>query len=173
MFRDHWQPQADIEAKTLLVCETPAPFSVRSSIGQLIAQFPLRSTELVKGTDAWNDYVNAVRKMVMAVELSGSFELIEVVVNLLCREADHICGDEIEAGLVRCVRRLDGCRQTALVNFYWENSFKDMDERKQLMFRKVLMNILRNCEKPSFLEFMCRNVGDLMRILEVDSKVSF
>ncbi len=222
MFRDYWQPQGDIEAKTLLVslatkviliesvgkeevyrhvtemymgllvdektklsfkcklldllcffCDTPAPFSIKSSIGQLIAQFPLRSTELVKGTDGWHDYVNAVRKILTAVELSGSFELIEVVVNLLCREAEHVCGDEIEAGIVRCVRRMAGCRQTALIDFYWESSFRDMDERKQLVFRKVLMNVLRNCEKPSFLEFMCRNVVDLMRMLEVDSKVIY
>ncbi len=222
LLRDYWQPQANIETKTLLVnlmtkliliesvgkdevykavtemymslladektklsfksklldllcffCETPVLFSVKSSVGQLVAQFPLRSTELIKGTDGWNDYVNVVRKMIAAFELSKSFELIEVVVNLMCRETEHICGDEIESGLVRCVRRLDGCKQTALINYYWENSFRDMDERKQLIFRKVLMNILRNCEKPSFLEFMCRNVSDLIRILEVDSKVGF
>lgn len=122
--------------------DSPAPYLLKPHIGQLVAQFPLKSTELTKGEDMYNDYTNAIRKILLAIEFSSSLELIHVVVNVMCREADHICSDEIQGSLVRCLKRLDGTRQTAIINSYWENSFKGLDttdeERKALVFKKVI-----------------------------------
>ena len=121
-----------------------------------------------------------MRKILIAIELSGSFDLINVIVGVFCREAIHICSDEIQASLVRSVRRLDGERQAALINYYWENSFKNIEvsgsssggeDRKYLIFRKVIMNVLRNCEKPVFLDFMSANVSYLVKLLDVELRV--
>ena len=155
--------------------EAPVPFTLKSYMGQFVAQFPLKSTELVKGDDAYNDYVNAIRKILFSIEMSGSFDLINVMVNLFCREAEHICSDEIQACFIRCIKRQEGHKQTALIKHYWEGSFKNLetsnDERKALIFKKVLINFLKHCEKPTFLEFMCANVVYLIDILDKELKV--
>ena len=105
-------------------CESPAPYQIKNYLSQFITQFPLKSTELVKGEDIYNDYLNAVRKMLVSLELSSSLDLASIVINILCRETKHICDEEIQQSLVNFIKRLDCGKQSSVITLYWENSFK-------------------------------------------------
>ncbi len=142
-------------------------------------QFPLRSSELTKGEnyskDYLTDYTNAIRKILTAIDLCGSFDLIKEIVNVCCREAEHLCDEDIHSCLSRFIRRVDSVKQNSLIGFYWEMVFKVNDqvitnERKSYLFKKVLMTFLTNCDKSIFLDFVTRNIITLISILDTDLK---
>jgi hypothetical protein len=148
--------------------DAPAPYTLKSCLGQFLTQLPLRSKELVRGEDTYNDYVSAMRKMLVSLALSASNDLLSVLVTIVCREVDHVCDEEIRGGFVSFVKHLETSRQTSLVQLYWElwSKNEQNDERKYIMFRKVFAVFLENCERPIFIDFLCANIIFLMRILE-------
>jgi DNA-dependent protein kinase catalytic subunit len=158
-------------------CDSPAPFLMKTYMSQFVTQLPLKSSELVRGEDSYNDYVSVIRKMLVSLELTGSFDLLSIIVNIFCREAEHVCDEEISLCLNRLIKRLESSKQATIIDFYWENSFKhnsvNEDLRKFIVFRKVIMNFLKNCEKPVFIEFISSNIIFMMNILDSDLKVFF
>jgi hypothetical protein len=160
-------------------CESQPPYHVKHFLPQFLAQFPLKSTQLVKGEDAYNDYVNSIRKMLVALELGLSVDLLENVVSIYCRESDHICDKEIQATLVRFIKRNESANQLTSINKYWDFYFNKTDilsdERnmRYQIFNKVLITFLTNCDKPTFLDFMSVNIADLITTLDIESKVIF
>jgi DNA-dependent protein kinase catalytic subunit len=159
-------------------CEPSKECKISEYLPQFLIQFPLRSTQLVKGEDTYNDYVNSIRKMLIALELSLSTDLLENIVNIYCRESDHICDEEIQTSLIRFIKRNESSKQLAVINDYWNIYFKKHDiliderNRRFQIFQKVLVTFLTNCDKPTFLEFMCSNIMNLMTILDSDLKES-
>ncbi len=158
-------------------CES-TEFKIKEYLPQFLIQFPLRSTQLVKGEDTYNDYVNSIRKMLIALELSFSTDLLENIVNIYCRESDHICDEEIQTSLIRFIKRNESSKQLTIINEYWNMYFKKHDiliderNRRFQIFKKILVTFLTNCDKPTFLEFMCSNIMNLMGILDADLKES-
>ena len=158
-------------------CESPK-FQISEYLPQFLVQFPLRSTQLVKGEDTYNDYINSIRKMLVALELNLSTELLKNIVNIYCRESDHICDEEIQISLIRFIKRNESSKQLAVINEYWSIYFKKHDiliderNRRFQIFKKVIVTFLTNCDKPTFLEFMCSNIMNLMGILDADLKES-
>ena len=160
--------------------DSPEPFKIKNYLNQMISdQFPLRSSELTKGEnyskDYLTDYTNAIRKILTAIDLCGSFDLIKEIVNVCCREAEHLCDEDIHSCLSRFIRRVDSVKQTSLISFYWEMVFKVNDqlitnERKSYLFKKILITFMTNCDKIIFLDFMTRNITTLMSILDVELK---
>ena len=153
--------------------QIPSQFSIKNCMGQFLANLPLKSSELVKGEDAYVDYVNAVRKILESIELCGSFELVNVIVGLITREDKHICDEEAHACFTCLMSRLETVKQGTLINFFWDSTLKQVesvsyDQRKILMFEKVFFVFLCNCNKPTFLEFLCANIVFLINILDID-----
>jgi DNA-dependent protein kinase catalytic subunit len=176
------EPKTELNFKCKLLdllyvfCDSPSPYQIKNYLSQFITQFPLKSSELVKGEDAYNDYLNAIRKILVSLELSSSFDLVDVMVKIFCREAEHICDDEIQSSFVHFITKLDSAKQASIINVYWDNSFKNPDskseERKFITFKKVLLIFLTNCDKPVYMEFMCSNIMYLMSIFDVELKES-
>ncbi len=152
--------------------ESPSPYQLKSYLNQFITQFPLKSTELVKGEDIYNDYVNAIRKILVSIELSSSLDLVNIIINIFCREPQHICDEEIQVSLINFIKRLESSKQSNVILNFWENYFQKAsdDERKFVIFKKVLFNFLKSCEKPIFVEFLCSKIIYLLNILESDLK---
>jgi hypothetical protein len=151
--------------------DSPEPYTARAYLGQFIAQLPLKSSELVRGESSYNDYANAIRKLLVSLELSRSLDLFHVMVKIVCREREHIFDPEVQASFVRFVRHLEASKQASLLDFYWTNSFRkpyDQDDRKFTHFDKVIFEILKTCDKPVFLDFMSANVVYLIGLLESD-----
>ena len=95
--------------------ESPAPYQLKTYLNRFVTeQLPLRSAELRKGDDDYQDYLSVVRKMLVAVEMSSTppLDLVALVVGLFCREEKHLCDEEIQTSLIGFVRRLDDAKQT-------------------------------------------------------------
>jgi DNA-dependent protein kinase catalytic subunit len=155
--------------------DSPEPFDIKKYISQFVSDnFPFRSSELTNkenySKDAVNDYISAVRKILTAIDLCGSVDLIKEISNVCCRETEHICDEDIHACLKRYIRRVDSIKQTNVINIYWDMVFNDSisNEKKSLVFKKILLTFMTNCDKPTFLDFMCKNINNLMNILEIE-----
>jgi hypothetical protein len=158
--------------------DSPEPFVLKPHINQFQAQLPLKSQELTKGEDNYNDYVSIIGKLLVSLELTLSQDILNVIVGIISRESEHICDEEVQSCFRRFIKRLDNLKQASLIELYWSNWFKNSsqsdnavnDERKFNIFRKVIIIFLEHCEKPVFLDFMCENVMFLVKILEEDIK---
>jgi DNA-dependent protein kinase catalytic subunit len=153
-------------------CDSPAPYLIKAHLNQFLTQLPLRSKELVKHDDNYNDYVSIIRKMLVSLGLSMSTDLLAVLVTIVCREPEHICDEEVKASFISFIKHLESSKQASLVQFYWENWSKNEnnDERKYIMFRKVLIVFLEHCEKPIFMDFMCANIMFMIKTLDAEIK---
>lgn len=158
-------------------CDSPAPYLAKTYLNKFVSQLAFKSSELVEGDEAYDDYLNAIRKLLISLELSSSIDLLNIIVNIACRESKHICDTEIQQTLSRFIKRMDSAKQTSVISSYWDSYFKKSNEsigssedRKYYTFQKVILNFLNNCDKPVFLDFMCLNINYLIKILEVDLK---
>lgn len=156
--------------------DVPAPFSLKIYLPQLVAQLPLKSSELVKGDSTYNDYVNSIRKILVALELSLSQDILTLIVNITCREKKHLLDSEIQTTLAKFIRRVDSSKQAGLVSFYWDSVFRGGDhvddERRQAVFDKILFEFVKNCAKPVFIDFMCANIISLFDLIDVELRES-
>lgn len=150
-------------------CDSPAPYTLKPHMNQFLTQLPLRSQELVKGEEAYNDYVVIMRKTLASLCLSLSTELLSTIVSVVCRESEHICDEYVTISLTSFIKHLETSRQESVIASYWEGwSRGNDDERKYTIFRKVLLVFLENCEKPVFVEFLCKNLMQMVKILDED-----
>ena len=157
-------------------CDLPPPFHIKTYINQFLTQLPLRSKELVKGEDSYNDYVNIIGKILVSLSLSVSCDILSVLVTIICRESEHICDEEVQVGIVSFIKHLESSKQANLIQTYWESWLKNYgntegrgegnEERKYIMFRKVLIVFLENCDKPVFLDFMCSNLTLITKMID-------
>lgn len=156
-----------------LLCFFSDSTSIKKYLSELVAsQFPLRSSELVKGDNLYTDYVNAIRKILTAIELCLSFDLVKEIVIISCREQVHLCDEEIEQCLCKLMKKLDSEKQAQLIGFYWELVFKctDSNERRLNLFNKCLIHLLSNCDKSTFIDYLSQNIMSLMNFLDADLK---
>lgn len=154
--------------------DTPAPYTLKTYLAQFVAQLPLKSSELTKGEPIYNDYVNSMRKIFVALELSLSADVLTLIVNVICRERKHLLDAEIQLTIVRFVQRLDAGRQATLLATYWDSVLGGGehvdDERRQIVFDKVLFEIARACTKPVFIDLVSAQVVFLFELLDTELK---
>lgn len=154
--------------------DAPTPFTLKVYLPQFIIELPLKSSELTRGEPIYNDYVNSLRKILVALELSLSQDILTIVVNIACRERSIILDGEIQVSLVKFIRHLESSKQASLVSFYWDNVFGESgrqlfaDERRQLLFDKVFVEFAKSCHKPVFIDLMCANICSLFDLIDVE-----
>ena len=69
-------------------------------------QFPLSSKDYPKGTGQYNEYMAALDRLVDTMALSGSMEVLRVLIGVICREDDHAHGERITKGLEEFITKL-------------------------------------------------------------------
>ncbi|XP_076335270.1 DNA-dependent protein kinase catalytic subunit-like isoform X2 [Tachypleus tridentatus] len=146
---------------------------IRNALNELAANnFPLQSTEFVVSSLRYNNYVTIFRKILTALELSGSLILLTFVVGIMCRETSHLLKDEIQKSIARSVCRLKPEDQvtsmdTLLGMFLHEDQYPA--EMKLGIIERVCVPILRVLSKPVLTDFFVKNIHSIMEV--VSSKV--
>lgn len=154
-------------------------FSIKTHIEKFIMNnFPLKSSELIETSALYTDYINAVKKLLISLELSLSFDLAQLIIMIYIREKQHICEIDIKKSLISYLKRLDFVSATEtgtnklqfeLINYYW-NSWFNLDinqlERKLILFKNIILNFLENCNKQIFIDFLCQNLYHIIQIMD-------
>ena len=75
-------------------------YAYRKGVRTMVAnQFPLKSSEFAIGSPQYNAYISVLDQLLNALIASESMELLEVVVNIMCREKEHSYEDQIQTCL--------------------------------------------------------------------------
>jgi len=72
----------------------------------VLNNFPMKSSDYPVGSLKHKEYVGALAKILLALELTGSSLLLGLLISVMCRESRHVCEDAIQASIVKFVRRL-------------------------------------------------------------------
>ena len=152
-------------------------FSLKENLKSFVSNyFPLKSTELSETSAIYTEYINAVNKLLVSLELSLSFDLAEIVVSIYIREKQHICENSIKKSLVSYIKHLDvsvvkpsQSLQLDLIQYYWNLwlSKASGEMIKLTLFKNLLILFLESCNKQVLIEFLSQNMGNIVKILEL------
>ncbi|CAF4915020.1 unnamed protein product, partial [Rotaria sp. Silwood1] len=137
--------------------------------------FPLKSTEFHKGTQEYHDYQGAIRKILLALELSSSFILFELLIWMLCCEQHHIFEDEILSSINRFIIKLnDHNKQMYLLDYiysilYGQNLLFRIEHRLNAL-EKFILKILTSVNKSTLIEFYKKYISVFI-IEQLDIKI--
>ncbi len=134
--------------------------------------FPLRSSELDKNDISYTYYVNSIDKLLISLDLTRSFDLLQIILQIYSRELQHCCDTQIQSTLTRFIKRVDLSTQMNLLDTYMAqwlqmelNTVND-HERKAILFKKVLFLFLTYCDKQMFIDVICKNLNILLRLFD-------
>ncbi|KAK6170524.1 hypothetical protein SNE40_018898 [Patella caerulea] len=143
---------------------------LKVSLDRLVADnFPLKSSEFTQGSPRYNDYILALKKILVALELSGSPMLLELLISIFCRENKHAYEDEIQAVIARYTRRLPQDKQKLALDvphaiFIKEGSFPPAIRTAAM--ERVCLPMLRLVRKSALIEFFQDHIKHMMTEIE-------
>ncbi|KAL9956083.1 hypothetical protein ACROYT_G037506 [Oculina patagonica] len=133
--------------------------------------FPLKSTEFVKGGPQYNDYIHALEKLLAAFVSSSSLMLLEVLITVICRESEHIHEDQIQKSLAAFVQRLQqvpvqakAAMDLCLSIFLNERDYHP--ERRRSVIERVCITFLLNTTSAARRAFYLGHIKDIMTVIE-------
>ncbi|KAK7506702.1 hypothetical protein BaRGS_00002177 [Batillaria attramentaria] len=150
----------------------PHDNKLKESLDRFVADnFPLKSSEFVKGTPRFNDYISAIDKLLSGLELSGSLVLLELLISIFCREEGrHVHEDAIQESLAVFIRRLPADKQKPALDipymiFASEGSYPNVIRRATT--ERVCLPLLRLVKKSTLIEFYLEHILDLMKTVDL------
>ncbi|KAJ4925203.1 hypothetical protein JOQ06_017938 [Pogonophryne albipinna] len=85
--------------------EEPLTELQRALDSLVVSHFPMQSDEFAKGSLHRNNYMDCIRKMLDALELSQSPLLLKLMAGILCRDRKHIMEEPFQACFQRIAKR--------------------------------------------------------------------
>ncbi|XP_041793970.1 DNA-dependent protein kinase catalytic subunit-like isoform X2 [Chelmon rostratus] len=86
--------------------EEPLAELQRALDALVASHFPMQSDEFAKGSLQRNNYMDCVRKLLDALELSQSPLLLKLMAGILCRDRKHIMEEHFQTCFQRIAKRL-------------------------------------------------------------------
>uniref|UniRef100_A0A3Q3GYR5 DNA-dependent protein kinase catalytic subunit n=1 Tax=Labrus bergylta TaxID=56723 RepID=A0A3Q3GYR5_9LABR len=124
---------------------------LQRSLDALVAShFPMTSDEFAKGSLHRNNYMDCVRKLLDALELSQSPLLLKLMALILCRDKKHIMEESFQT-----------CFQRIVIN----QGDVPMSSMLQAMMERVLLPLSSHCSSKALNDFFVANVSDITALL--------
>jgi DNA-dependent protein kinase catalytic subunit len=144
---------------------------LRESLDRMIAyQCPLKSTEFVPGSPQYNEYISVIDKLLNALVVSGSCVLLEVLMNVMCREKRHAHEDSIQNSLTLFMKEIPTASEKKKAidvscRFFTNEKDYPLDGRRAAAER-VCVPLMRACDEVALREFFLDHVGEIMAVIE-------
>ncbi|CAK6951979.1 LOW QUALITY PROTEIN: DNA-dependent protein kinase catalytic subunit [Scomber scombrus] len=142
---------------------------LQTALDTLVAShFPMQSDEFAKGSLHRNNYMDCIRKLLDALELSQSPLLLKLLVGILCRDRKHIMEEQFQTCFQRIAKRSSNERQLQLLcAVYREIQQGDvpMSSMLQAMMERVLLTLASHCGTKALIDFFVANVSDIIALL--------
>ncbi|KAK7005038.1 DNA-dependent protein kinase catalytic subunit, partial [Biomphalaria glabrata] len=135
----------------------------------IVDNFPLTSTEFEPGTSKYKDYITAIDRILVAMEMTGSLMLLNIVISVYCRETEHIHSEAIQLGINRFVQRLPLDQQLLALDvpfsvFVNDNSY--LPHVRRAAVENVCLPILRVVSTSALLQFFSSHIQEIIRYLD-------
>uniref|UniRef100_UPI0037E8F3E7 DNA-dependent protein kinase catalytic subunit n=1 Tax=Semicossyphus pulcher TaxID=241346 RepID=UPI0037E8F3E7 len=142
---------------------------LRRALDALVAShFPMQSDEFAKGSLHRNNYMDCIRKLLDALELSHSPLLLKLMAGILCRDRKHIMEENFQTCFQRIARRSSPERQLQLLCAVYQviqQGDVPMISMLQAMMERVLLPLASHCSTKALSDFFVANVSDITAFL--------
>lgn len=142
---------------------------LQKALDALVAShFPMQSDEFAKGSLHRNNYMDCVRKLLDALELSHSALLLKMMAAILCRDKKHIMEEQFQTCFQRIAKRATKERQLDLLSAVYgviQHGDVPSNSMIQAMTDRVLMPLASNCSPAALNDFFVANVSDIINLL--------
>ncbi|XP_041045109.1 DNA-dependent protein kinase catalytic subunit isoform X2 [Carcharodon carcharias] len=143
---------------------------LRNALNQFVAaHFPMKSDEFPKGTLRYNNYIDCVKKLLDALELSQSPLLLKILTEVLCRDSRHVMEEAFQICFQNIVKRGTCEKQVALLEAAYEmfrNEEMLPNATRQFVMDRSLLTLIAHCSPDALREFFCKIVKDAMEIVQ-------
>ncbi|XP_069813698.1 DNA-dependent protein kinase catalytic subunit isoform X2 [Dendropsophus ebraccatus] len=135
----------------------------------IVFNFPMKCDEFPKGTLKFNNYVDCVKKFLDALELSQSPVLLQLMVDVLCRDGKHFMEDLFQSAFKKVIKRSSCDKQVILMDTV-HNMFKSEDlllnTTRLSLVDRCLLTLLWNCSSDALKDFCSKIVVLSMDVLK-------
>ncbi|XP_068437827.1 DNA-dependent protein kinase catalytic subunit [Clinocottus analis] len=134
----------------------------------VVSHFPMQSDEFAKGSLHRNNYMDCIRKLLDALELSQSPLLLKLMAGILCRDRKHIMEEPFQTCFQRIARRSSSERQLQLLCTVYraiQQGDVPMSSMLQAMMERVLLPLASHCSTKALNDFFVANVSDIIVLL--------
>ncbi|KAK5850083.1 hypothetical protein PBY51_014363 [Eleginops maclovinus] len=134
----------------------------------VVSHFPMQSDEFGKGSLHRNNYMDCIRKMLDALELSQSPLLLKLMAGILCRDRKHIMEEAFQTCFQRIAKRSSSERQLQLLCTVYgviQQGDVPMSSMLQAMMERVLLPLASHCSTKSLKDFFVANVSEIIVLL--------
>uniref|UniRef100_UPI00398F68DD DNA-dependent protein kinase catalytic subunit isoform X2 n=1 Tax=Pristiophorus japonicus TaxID=55135 RepID=UPI00398F68DD len=143
---------------------------LRNALDEFVAaHFPMKSDEFPKGTLRYNNYIDCVKKLLDALELSQSPVLLKLLTTVLCRDSKHVMEEAFQICFQNIVKRGTCEKQVALLEAAYE-MFENEEmfpcTTRQFIMDRSLLTLIAHCSVDALREFFCKIVKNAMQILQ-------
>ncbi|CAL1543153.1 unnamed protein product [Lymnaea stagnalis] len=143
---------------------------LKDTLNRFIADnFPLKSSEFEAGTPKFKDYIMSIDKILMAMEMTGSLMLLEMLISVYCKEGKHPHEEAIQLAISRFVQRLPLDQQRPAIEvplgIFLNTSFTS--EIRRAAIESVCLPMLRKVSPATMKEFFCNQIHELINYIDV------
>ncbi|XP_051625579.1 DNA-dependent protein kinase catalytic subunit isoform X2 [Manacus candei] len=142
---------------------------LKNALDQLVAfNFPMRSDEFPKGTLKHNNYVDCIKKLLDALELSQSPMLLQLMTEILCRDHRHFMEDLFQASFKKISRRSTTAQQVILldtIHKMFQSEELLSNTTRQAFMDRSLLTLLWHCSLDALREFFGKIIVQAMDTL--------
>lgn len=142
---------------------------LQRALDTLVAShFPMQSDEFAKGSLHRNNYMDCVRKLLDALELSQSSLLLKLMAGILCRDKKHIMEESFQTCFQKIAKRSSSERQLQLLCAVYaviQQGDVPMSFMLQAMMERVLLPLVTHCSTKALSDFFVANVSDITAFL--------
>ncbi|KAM9839260.1 DNA-dependent protein kinase catalytic subunit [Aulostomus maculatus] len=134
----------------------------------VVSHFPMQSDEFAKGSLHYNNYMDCIRKLLDALELSQSPLLLKLLAGILCRDRKHIMEGQFQICFQTISRRSSRERQVQLLRTVYGVIQRDDETRSsmlQAMTDRVLLPLATHCSTKALIDFFVAYVTDITALL--------
>ncbi|PSN45798.1 hypothetical protein C0J52_10750 [Blattella germanica] len=166
------QPHHKIRALDLLVCLTGPQDVDNVELKKTMKLFkdqhiPQISSELQVGSLEYSSFVSMFRKILLALEDSGSPTLLYSLVYITASETKHICENEIQQSLQTFIKKLDFRSQVQAIKVVYEFVFQEnYDAQIRLnCTQRFIQTLLQGCRPAAAIAFYKDCITKLLQLV--------
>ncbi|XP_023253861.1 DNA-dependent protein kinase catalytic subunit [Seriola lalandi dorsalis] len=148
--------------------EEPLAELQRALDALVVSHFPMQSDEFAKGSLHRNNYMDCIRKLLDALELSQSPLLLKLLSGILCRDRKHIMEEQFQTCFQRIAKRSSSERQLQLLCTVYgviQKGDVPVSSMLQAMMERVLLPLASYCSTTALSDFFVANVSDIIELL--------
>ncbi|XP_069777633.1 DNA-dependent protein kinase catalytic subunit isoform X2 [Narcine bancroftii] len=143
---------------------------LQTALDQFVAaHFPMKSDEFPKGTLRYNNYIDCIKRLLDALELSQSPLLFKLMTAVLCRDSKHVMEEAFQNCFQKIAKRGSCAKQVALMETAYEmfgNEELLPSTTRQFVMNRSLLTLASHCSQDALIEFLCKIVKDAMGIVQ-------